>query len=278
MFCRADVAAKLGIDGADITDLAAFRDVLVEVTDAKADRWGMVNNPLDYSGLMYSIQKNLAERSNGSLTSADENEVEKDELESVRELQKDGVMQPDMASTTPVKAAWKFDAGEGVCTWSSYTGYIGLCSTYYAANPAFASGMLQVRRYDGGMGIGWRCNLINNMVSITIDSKARIETLLEIGAWLAAPFGSEENLFQRYGIEGVHYSLTRRTRSPIRTRSPRSSIPTTWVPARTCSTHHRLRCSSGTSTRTCRAISTTPSSIRPTSTTRRPIRASRRSC
>ena len=207
MFYRADLAAKLGIDGADITDFAAFRDALVEATDARAGRWGMVNNPLDYIRQMYSIPNNFAQRSNGSFTSAYENEHQKDALESARKLQELGVIQPDMASTTPVQAASKFGAGEGVFTWSSYTGYIGQYSTYHATNPAFAIGMLQVPGFDGGKGIGWRGNLNNNMVSIPIDSKARIETLLEIVSWLAAPFGSEEYLFQRYGIEGVHYSL-----------------------------------------------------------------------
>src|SRR5262249_12787805 len=37
--------------------------------------------------------------------------------------------------------------------------------------------------------------------------KERVKELLRIQDWMAAPFGSEEYTFHRFGLEGLHYEL-----------------------------------------------------------------------
>jgi len=48
-------------------------------------------------------------------------------------------------------------------------------------------------------------------------SDTRIKELLKIANWLAAPFGTEEYLFRKFGIPGVHYNMV--NNSPVQTQA-----------------------------------------------------------
>jgi putative aldouronate transport system substrate-binding protein len=48
---------------------------------------------------------------------------------------------------------------------------------------------------------------LNNVTAFSKDSKHSADTLLKIANWMAAPFGTEEYLFRKYGVAGRHYTL-----------------------------------------------------------------------
>ena len=71
----------------------------------------------------------------------------------------------------------------------------------------FAVNMLDVPGFDGGEGKPWMGSALNNVTSFSKASKHSAETLLKIANWMAAPFGTEEYLFRKYGVAGRHYTL-----------------------------------------------------------------------
>jgi putative aldouronate transport system substrate-binding protein len=211
MFYRSDFLDKLGIK-VEVTSYQAFSDLLSEVNDAKANRWALGANPLEYIRQMYSIPNNFERAGNGSFTSTYEHASQKDALEAARKLQAAGVINPDMgAAAQPQRAQW-FLSGTGIFNWSTYTGWPP--AQDIAATPGISIEILQVPGFDGGRGRGWTGSLNNNMVSIPVSAKDRVTTLLKVINWLAAPFGSAEYLFTHFGVEGIHYTLEGGTPKP----------------------------------------------------------------
>jgi putative aldouronate transport system substrate-binding protein len=214
MLHRADLLAKFGAKP-DVNSYQDFSDLLTEVTDARSNRWGLASSPLDYIRQMYSIPNNFFQATDGSFTSAYEDPRQKDALEAARKLQAKGLINPDMAAAPASQRSQWFTSGIGVLNWSTYTGWPALT----AQQPGTQIGILQVPGFSGGQGRGWAGNLNNNMVSIPASAKNRAETLLRVIDWLAAPFGTAENLFQRNGIEGVHYTLNGTNPVPVKAKS-----------------------------------------------------------
>lgn len=215
MFYRADVLAKLGINSVEVNSFQDFANLVGEVTSARANRWGLAASPLDYIRQMYAIPNNFARQKDGSFVSAYEDARQKDALEASRKLQAKGVINPDMASAQPAQRSQWFISGTGAFNWSPYTGWPGASGSATPTEPGTRIGLLPVPGFDGGTGRGWVGALNNNMVSIPSSAKDRIETLLAVIDWLAAPFGTDEYLFQHYGIEGVHYTLKGTNPQPV---------------------------------------------------------------
>lgn len=207
MLYRADLLAKDGIKTVEIADYQAFSDLLAEVTHARSNQWGLAANPLDYIRQMLAIPNNFQRRKDGSFASAHEHPRQKEALEAARKLQKKGVVNPDVAGAQPPLRDQWFKGGKGVFNWTPYTGWPGSTGSTAGLDPDMRVGVASVPGFTGGRGRGWVGSLNNNMVSIPTSAKDRIETLLAVVDWLAAPFGTSEYLFQRYGIEGVHYTL-----------------------------------------------------------------------
>ncbi|MFI6482397.1 hypothetical protein ACIBH1_31005 [Nonomuraea sp. NPDC050663] len=64
-------------------------------------------------------------------------------------------------------------------------------------------------------------------ISNKVD-KARIEMLLNVLNFMAAPFGTEENQLINYGVEGTHF--TRSGSDLVYTSKGETEVPTTWQP------------------------------------------------
>ncbi len=73
-------------------------------------------------------------------------------------------------------------------------------------------------KYDGGGLMGtWQAEPTNNFTALKKADQGRIKDVLRICNWLAAPFGTEEYLFRRFGTVGVHYNM--QNGSPALTQS-----------------------------------------------------------
>ena len=53
----------------------------------------------------------------------------------------------------------------------------------------------------------WLGAPLNNITGFNADSEHSVETLLAVANWFAAPFGTAEYLFTKYGSEGEQYEL-----------------------------------------------------------------------
>jgi putative aldouronate transport system substrate-binding protein len=208
MFRRDDLIAKLGVDP-NPKSFAEFRDFCRKVTDAKANRWAIVNA----GGLMFFIQQMLGGANTWRWDGTKlVHQVETDEfrkaLSDVVAMYKEGLVHPDsFASNAPVKR-W-FNNGEAILTADRYTAW----PQYFAENvagPAFSLSGMRPPKYDGGgFAATWQSNAgaTNNFTVFKKADKGRIRDLLTLCNFLAAPFGTEEFLFRRYGLAGTHYNM-----------------------------------------------------------------------
>ena len=218
MFRRDDLVETLGVNP-NPASFAEFREFCRAVTDAKANRWAIVNA----GGLMFLVQQMLGGPNGwrwdgGTLTHQVESEEFKAALSDTVAMFREGVVHPDsFATNAPVKR-W-FNAGEAVLIADRYTAW----PQFYAENiagPAFRISGMRPPKYDGG---GWAATWqssagsINNFTVFKKAETGRIKDLLKLCDYLAAPFGTAEWLFRRYGQEGVHYTM--RNGGPVYTQA-----------------------------------------------------------
>jgi putative aldouronate transport system substrate-binding protein len=145
---------------------------------------------------------------NGAFTSQYEAPQYKQSLDIVAGLRNAGVMSPDAFSST-ANFKQQFGSGssalvnDGWVAWSSYV------QIYGSTNPDFALAGVILPKWNGGGQAG--AYLGRGMYTFTAlkktKDKARIRELLSILNWFAAPFGSQEYLFLRYGLPMRDYTL-----------------------------------------------------------------------
>ena len=214
MFRRDDLFRQLGANP-NPTSFAEFRELCKQVTDAKASRWALAQTPLNFILQMLGGPWRWRE-SGGKLISAYEGEEFKQALSDAAQLNKDGVIHPDsLASNAPVKK-W-FNAGNALMISDRYTAW----PQYFTENiagPAFDLGGMRPPKYDGGgFAATWQAEPTNNFTLLKKADEGRIRQLLTIANFLAAPFGSEEFLFRRFGLPGTHYKM--QNGSPVLTQA-----------------------------------------------------------
>src|SRR5690606_38929905 len=77
----------------------------------------------------------------------------------------------------------------------------------HTGNWAFDFGGMPVPGFDGGEGVAHLAAPVWAIGAISKGNEERVETLLHVWNYLAAPFGSKEQLTVLYGREGVDYEL-----------------------------------------------------------------------
>lgn len=204
LFRRDDLFAQLGANP-NPASFAEFREVCKQVSDPAANRWALANSPMDFISQMLGMPFRWREEG-GKLKSRYEFEEHKQALADSAQLVKEGAVHPDsFTNNAPVKK-W-FNAGSALLNPDRYTAW----PQYYAENiagGAFAiSGMRPPKYTGGGWAATWQAQATNNFTVMKKADETRIRQLLKVCDWLAAPFGTEEYLFRKYGVAGVHYVM-----------------------------------------------------------------------
>ncbi len=202
---REDLLAAKGIKDPAPKNFQEFFDLSVELTDQRSNRWAWSTAPTNYVKQMLAIPYLWAEEG-GTFTSANEHPRSAEALEATRKLVEAGVVNPDaFTSGASARKQW-FNGGIVSFDLDSFVAW----NQYYADNTAgegFAVNMLDVPGFEGGEGTPWLGAALNNITAINAETKHAPETLLKIANWMAAPFGTQEYLFRKYGVEGQHYAL-----------------------------------------------------------------------
>jgi putative aldouronate transport system substrate-binding protein len=204
MFRRDDLFEQYGANP-NPASFAEFREVCKQVSDAGASRWALAGAPLDFISMMLGLPFRWRE-TDGRLKSRYEFEEFKQALSDAAGLVKDNMVHPDtFTNNAPVKK-W-FNAGSALLNPDRYTAW----PQYYAENvagPAFDIGGMRPPKYGGGgFAPTWQAQATNNFTVFKKADEARIRQLLRLCDWLAAPFGTEEYLFRKFGIAGTHYTM-----------------------------------------------------------------------
>ena len=203
---REDLLAAKGIKDPAPKNFEEFLALAQEMTAAKANKWAWTKPPLPYLRQMIGLPNQWKEEG-GKFTSFYEADGSPDALEAARKMVEAGVVNPDTFSAKASARKQWFNGGIASFDIDSFVAW----NQYYSDNTAgdaFSVNMLDVPGFDGGQGKPWMGSALNNVTAFSKDSKHSADTLLKIANWMAAPFGTEEYLFRKYGLEGRHYTLT----------------------------------------------------------------------
>ncbi|MEU9703828.1 extracellular solute-binding protein [Streptomyces sp. NPDC047981] len=217
LYGRQDLLEKKGITE-DPRSFAEFRDLCVELTDAKRNVWALASSPLDEIRKMLKIPNGWSVQG-GEFVSAVEHEAQEEALEAARKMVESGVVHPDSLVDTSKWQQW-FAAGSAYFHSNTYSGWFSLYQTFGADYPDMRVRPMQYPGFDGGSGAGWLGPASKHIVALSKESKDRAETILKIADYLASPFGTEEYRYLSYGIEGRHYTSKGSDPVPIPEKVP----------------------------------------------------------
>ena len=201
-YARQDWFEAEGIDP-QVTSAEEFYDLCKDLSGGNT--WALGRVPLGHLRQMYEIPNGWSE-DGGKLTSANLHERQQEALELGRRLVADGFVHPDgVPATQPQRKTWLVNGtirmlDDTFSAWPDFSNYpIDENFRLAVAAPPLAEG--------GGIAGIHLGAPVQNITSISKKSEGRVEALLSLVNYLAAPFGSEEHLFRTYGVEGVHHEL-----------------------------------------------------------------------
>ncbi|BBA96268.1 putative ABC-type sugar transport system periplasmic component [Actinacidiphila reveromycinica] len=197
--------------------------------NGKKDTWALSSLQIYWQSTpilnMFGVPNNWRLEKDGSLTK----DIETDEFEAATEyivkLWKAGAFHPNAAANTYDQQMALWNAGKiGMSGAALNTTYIpDVPPIPGVGNWATDLGPLIAPGHDGGTASLYQSSGIFGMFAIPAKvgngakGKERVKELLSILNYLGAPFGSEENTFLTYGIEGWNYDLTHGT--PVKSTS-----------------------------------------------------------
>jgi len=201
LLARQDILDKLGVELGS-PNLDELIKVAKAVTDQKKNRWAFALPPSAALGAMLRLPNDWEVR-DGRLVHSRELEEHKQMLSIGRQMVVDGLIHPDGVAKNNQKV-W-FSQGSAVMTQDSYSSI----QSFYRRSVVkeFAIAIPVVRDQAGKTGRFLLGKPNNSIAAIKPSSPERTRMLLGMLNWFAAPFGTEEYLFRKFGLPGRHYTL-----------------------------------------------------------------------
>ncbi|WP_328913609.1 MULTISPECIES: extracellular solute-binding protein [unclassified Streptomyces] len=208
IFYRKDLVDGLG------AALPGSADELVTfgkaVTDAKHKRWA-------FDDLWVCIQKIFGvlpdaphywQLQDGKLVHKIETQEYREALAFARKLHDQGLVHPDADAGKDGDAKIRFTSGQTIMYNDGTGGWYGMVSEQAKQNPSFDMQALDYFAAEGGDPLLWQDDQAGIFTFLNKNlPKEKIEELLAIADYAAAPFGTKEFQLVNYGVEGVHYKL-----------------------------------------------------------------------
>lgn len=206
---RQDLFTDRGLS-AELTSGDDLLALCEELSDQKESSWAfgdLTTTPLEMVKEMVGVPNQWRVSDSGAFTA----DIESDEyplmLEIVAQMWKSGYIYPDIAGGL-VQSQQLFIEGKTAIIRQAYTNWPSVASRGEAINPDFQQASMVLPQWDGGGQSGHFLNAgVSGFLGLKKASDDRIEEILRVLDWFAAPFGSEEYLFINYGIPGEHYTL-----------------------------------------------------------------------
>lgn len=204
LYGRDDLLAEAGVtDGPE--SYQDFYDTCKQLTAPGNNRWALAYVPVDYVRQMYGVHNGWQEV-NGELVSSYAHPAQKDALSASKKLFDDGLVVPDAFTAQWQDYKTWFGAGRALYTYDSFSAWPGFYSLV-ARDQFHLAAYGPPKAEGGGAAKGWLGNPTNSTTAINMKAADRVETLLNFLNWCAAPFGTQEYLFRKFGVEGTHYTL-----------------------------------------------------------------------
>ncbi|MFB6551126.1 extracellular solute-binding protein [Streptomyces sp. NPDC056405] len=210
MLYRADIFAEAGLQPPQ--SAADFTALCKELTNEKAGRWALgsyANNGfgMDYVAQMFGVPRKWHKKADGTLVRSVETEEYMEALAYMRGLWKAGYFHPDSASASTVQAKELFAGGRFVMYTDGLPAWRAAYSDYVPQNPGMKVMALDACPAEpGGKVVQYAERGVFSITAIKKADTGRVEELLRILDFLAAPFGSREWQVRANGVENVDYT------------------------------------------------------------------------
>ncbi|MET7280454.1 extracellular solute-binding protein [Kribbella sp. NPDC005582] len=204
MYSRADILKKHGLQG-DIKDLDEFFELCKALTDKRQNRFALAASPTVFVRNMYGVPNNWSENGK-TLVSALEHEGQEDALEALRKFWSSGYIHPDGFSGQNQDLKVRFGNGSSALVVDTFSAWPSYLQT--AVDKEAEIAIIGPPKHDGsGAAPIWLGVPAIGFAAISKKAEARVETLLAYMNYLAAPFGTQEYLFRKYGLPGLDHKV-----------------------------------------------------------------------
>ncbi|MGW1548308.1 extracellular solute-binding protein [Streptomyces sp. NPDC002346] len=206
IFYRKDLVGS-GAVPASADDLLAFGK---EYTDAKKKVWA-------FDDLWTCIQKIFGllpdaphywKLENGKLVHKIETQEYREALAFARKLHEGGYVHPDAEAGKDADSKIRFTGGRVLMYNDGTGGWKGMVTEQATANPKFDMQALDFFNHYGGKPVLWQDDPAGIFTFLSKKlPKAKIEEILAVADFAAAPYGTKEFMLTNYGVQDTHYTI-----------------------------------------------------------------------
>lgn len=206
LYVRLDLCEAKGLNPQPET-FDDFKELAKDLTDESKSKWAF-GQPTAIQG---RIQRMMGapvgwKEEGGKLTNENELETTKEALARARELVEAGYFHPDWAIEAPPVKDW-IAAGTVAILEDNYSAWPGYVKIYLPQYPEMDLDGMLPPKYDASS----TPNISRGGPSFSItalkktDDKEKVKEMLRVANFLAAPFGTQEHLLVKFGVEGVDH-------------------------------------------------------------------------
>jgi putative aldouronate transport system substrate-binding protein len=209
LYSRADILDKLGLTP-EVKSADDFVELCKQLTDKRQNRFALATAPTVFVRNMFDIPNNWSENGK-TLVSYLEHEAHEEAFELLRKLWSSGYIHPDAFAGQNQDMKVRFGNGSSPLVQDTFSGWPSYLQTAVSKEARIA--IIAPPKHDGsGQGRLWLgAPTIGapaiGFSAINKKSEARVETLLSYLNFLAAPFGTQEYLFRKFGRAGIHHTV-----------------------------------------------------------------------
>ncbi|MCM0618192.1 extracellular solute-binding protein [Paenarthrobacter sp. TYUT067] len=203
IFYRADIFEQLGVEPPKSAD--DYLKVAKQLTDPAKNRWGS-EDVWNGAQIIHGVVPKW-KRVDGKLQNKFETDEYRAALEWTAKLFADGSVHPDAVAGNAQQSKQRFESGASLMASDGVGGWHEALARVLPSNPGFKMLPMDYFAPDGGAPTLFRAQpaAIFSFIKKT-DDPAKVEELLALANFIAAPFGTQENRLITSGVEGVHYT------------------------------------------------------------------------
>lgn len=206
---RQDIIDELGLS-TKMRDGKDFMALCKDLTSEKDQRWplALISNAQVIVSQMMGVPNGWKVQG-GKFISQYETQEFKQTLSMMTDIWKAGYIYPgSLGTVTDTNIFQWFNAGKTMIEVGGYTNWASLMNGGTQATPKFQLGGFLLPKWGGGgQAPHYQGSGMYTFTAFKKAPKARIQELLRVCNYLATPFGSEEYMFNKYGLPGRDYTL-----------------------------------------------------------------------
>nr|WP_246256025.1 extracellular solute-binding protein [Pseudarthrobacter oxydans] len=202
IFYRADLFEELGAKPPTSAD--EYRTLAKELTDESKNRWGS-EDVWTGAQIMHGVVPKW-KQVDGTLQNKVETEEYRAALEWTAKLFADGSVHPDAVAGNAQQSKQRFESGASLMASDGMGSWHEALARVLPSNPKFNMQPMDYFAPDGGKPTLFRAQPAAIFSFIKKTEPAKVEEMLALANFMAAPFGTEENVLINNGVEGVHFT------------------------------------------------------------------------